>query len=181
VQYIFNWYPCSYDGGPCSRKPNRIILHHNDNCLHEIPKPEIHQNKIIFIWYLSIMIFRKEMSFIWEKWKVVQVDIRRGMVYSHNCSHNCWEEFCRRMAITASFGNLSEYENLKLSWAHGITSVTGLRLGAYLISKLSCHAQLMTLCNMSEILDGDEPSVLKILQIHHMPSLSLCDHLVIFL
>ena len=33
------------------------------------------------------------------------------------------------MAVTANFGNLSEYEKLQLSWAHGITSVTGLRLG----------------------------------------------------
>ena len=34
----------------------------------------------------------------------------------------------QRMAVTANFGNLSEYEKSQLSWAHGITSVTGLRL-----------------------------------------------------
>ena len=34
----------------------------------------------------------------------------------------------QRMAVTANFGNLSEYEKSQLSWAHGIASVTGLRL-----------------------------------------------------
>ena len=38
----------------------------------------------------------------------------------------------QRMAVMANFGNLSEYEKLQLSWAHGIASVTGLRLGVYM-------------------------------------------------
>ena len=36
------------------------------------------------------------------------------------------------------------------------------------ISKLSRHAQLMTLCNMSEIPDGDEPRVNPVLVIMHV-------------
>ena len=55
------------------------------------------------------------------------VDIRREGWF---IAKICREEFCRRMAVTASFGNPSEYEKSQLSWApsHGITSVTGLRL-----------------------------------------------------
>ena len=37
-------------------------------------------------------------------------------------------------------GNLSEYEKSQLSWAHGITSVTGLRLS--IVFTLGCTCEI---------------------------------------
>ena len=83
-----------------------------------------HKQNYMISKYYNYNFFQKWMSFIGRKNAISEK--RSWVVYNQKCRER---ERDQRMAVTiVSFGNPSEYEKLQLLWAHGITSVTGLRL-----------------------------------------------------
>ena len=112
------------------QEQNYFILALYHTYMHEItktptrnPSEVSEQNYMVYLSIMIIIFFRKEMGFIGRKKRNILE--KSWAVYSQNCREG---KESQRMAVTANFGNPSEYEKSQLSWAHGITSVTGLRL-----------------------------------------------------